>query len=104
MWIPPGPGERYFRFLIAPATQVLHKGHDLRLSLGPPDTGSVTVLTMTRAETEARGVYAFVFTTLGGSVSLRASGFSQWLRAEPRLHTGPCLDLAEQGGMSFATG
>src|SRR6187399_1362586 len=82
-WVHPKAGEQYFSFWIAPATLVFHQAHDLRVRLDAPDFGDFVILRVYQEATPHDGVLSYRMETLGGEISLRASGFTQYLRSNP---------------------
>lgn len=111
-WVPALPPDPCFRFRVAPATLVFARVTDLALTLDCP--GGVSI---DRIEREPRApdpawpawqpAPRWTIHAHGGRVAFLATGFTQYLRAAPRLIDTPgsmSLTGDERGSACFVRG
>lgn len=110
-WRQPAAGVGYFSFWVSPCTLVFHNVSDLDIDLKP--FGRVTVSDLHRGEEciprNAHAIGRHVewrwnIECDSGSISMRALGFRQYVRAAPVLSTHQVLEFEARGGISFALG
>lgn len=104
-WVPPGTGETYYSFQVAPATLVFQHVAYVRVAL-EHETGEITLQGLQRDDprlTPAGLLYDYRWTLDAneGSIVFRATGFRQYFRAAPVLIPVQRLSQSMRGGLSF---
>jgi hypothetical protein len=107
-WVHPAEPGGHFRFRIAPATLVFVNVVDVRVDHGSAQGGlelDRIVRDDPRPTPNGRMIdHRWPLDAHEGSITLRATGFRQFLRRPPVLADLRRLSLAERGGISFARG
>jgi hypothetical protein len=103
-WVHPGPGETHFRFWVAPVTMVFENAYEVTIDIRSRQ-GGIEVADLHREDPKptpngAPTDHLFRLECQEGEISLRATGFRMYVRAEPRLMQGQSLSLEERGGIS----
>lgn len=103
-WVPPDPGETYFKFWVAPVTMVFENASDVSIQI-ESSQGGIEVAALHREEPKLTpsGVltdYLYRFECQEGAISVRATGYRLYVRMEPRFMQAQCFTLAERGGIS----
>lgn len=103
-WIHPVAPVTQFSFCVAPATLVFHKAYQISINL-ETHFGDLSLNTLLRQEehpTTSGGTdYLWVLESHEGEITLRASGFTQYIRRPPILTQSQTLALEQRGGPSF---
>ena len=98
----PEPPATTLSFWISPATLVFSEAWDLTADIDL--NGWSFQLFLDRIERSGPGEHGYFDWTLTGdrfTISLGATGFTQYLRRAPVLSPGPWLSVEERGGFSF---
>jgi hypothetical protein len=106
-WVMPTPPDEYFTFWVSPATLVFRDVSDVELSWQGGDQFVLWELERSEEEILPAGHVRWLWTlagNVGGSASLRATGYSLYVRQEPRYINRQNLWSEERGGVSFHRG
>jgi hypothetical protein len=105
-WVDPAPDETHYSFWIVPATLVFEGVFTLSLDVGQP--WGATILDVERTpvmdlSSEPRvAVFDWTLDCVEGAVTLRATGFTQYIRRPPMHVPRQRLSASERGGLSFS--
>jgi hypothetical protein len=104
-WVPPAPGETYFKFWVAPVTMVFENASDIVLDI-KSSQGSIEVADLHRnllgpSPNDKFTQFRYTFECQEGTVSLEATGFKMHVRRLPTLVDAQSLDFSQRGGVSF---
>lgn len=108
-WLTPVPPGEHFRFWVAPCTLVFENVSELEIDLRPH--GGLSIEEISRVEgliprnAESIGKTAEYRWTLqchGGTISLRGTGYKQYVRMAPRCLDSQSIPSAGRGGVSFS--
>ncbi len=106
-WVVPVPPDNYYKFWVAPATLVFDNSSDVELHWSSSNLFELDGISRSGEVGHSTGNKSWLWSlngTIGGSGSLRASGYRMYVRKPPVLIEGQHLTLQERGGISFATG
>lgn len=101
-WIKPTPPATAYAFWLCPATLVFDAAADLVVDLGL--VGRALELAIDRVERSKPDQHGWREWTIAGhefTITLRASGFTQYLRHRPIRTSGQRLTVHERGGIGF---
>jgi hypothetical protein len=105
-WVDPEPGEKYFKFWVAPVTMVFENAYDISIEIASRQGGiEVAHLHRENPKTTLNSTltdFQYRFECQEGEISLRATNYLLYVRMEPRLMQGQCLSLDERRGISVA--
>jgi hypothetical protein len=104
-WVDPVPPENHYTFWVAPATLVFENVWEFKMAMDTP-TPAFDIFDIERSDEKPmldRSGYIWSWTIDGveGSISFRASGYTQYVRRSPLHISGQVLDWDERGGLSF---
>lgn len=104
-WVDPNPGEIYFKFWVAQATMIFENAHDIKIDI-ESSQGSIEIdsLLMENPTISPNGKFinkTYTFECQEGSVSLVATGFKMFVRAQPVLNQRQSFNLLQRGGVGF---
>jgi hypothetical protein len=101
-WVKPTPPQTAYAFWLCPATLVFDKAadlvHDLRL-VGHAFEASID--RVERSEPDEHGVREWSILGHEFTITVRATGFTQYLRQSPIRANAQRLTVSERGGISF---
>jgi hypothetical protein len=101
-WVAPTPPETAYAFWLCPATLVFDDAADLVANI---DLGGrafeAAVDGLVRSEPNEHGVRDWTVAGHEFTITLRAKGFTQYLRQLPIRANGQRLTVQERGGISF---
>jgi hypothetical protein len=101
-WLCPTPSANSFSFLICPATLIFDEAWDLSGTINLQEFSfELSLNALERSGPDEHG--AFEWTLLGHefTLTLGATGFTQYLRRRPIESPHQRLSIAERGGLSF---
>ena len=106
-WLCPVPPAKALAFMVAPATLVFEHVSALDISLSS-QSGDLSLKDLRREDEQripaaVRSTWRWILEFNEGVVSLRGTGFRQYLRRSPLLSNAQRLDDATRGGVSFKT-
>jgi hypothetical protein len=106
-WIAPTEPGGPFTFRLAPATLVFHNVSEATVDLQPWTGALPTLDALTRADPQPTPngrlvTWSWELDGHEGAIRLRATGYTQALRAAPRVAPEQRLTWEERGGPSFA--
>lgn len=108
-WVHPNPPDKLFTFWVAPCTLIFKECYDLRINLDTQTYGvdllEVSDLLLTNTITQKNDVFEYDWTIdlHVGQITLKSSGFEQFVRKHPIYIDGQVLSLEQRGGISFDT-
>lgn len=107
-WVDPAPDETHYSFWIVPATLVFEGVFALSVDLDQPWGATIfdvvrTPVTGWSSEPD-RPVFDWTIDCNEGAVTLRATGFRQYIRRLPLHVRQQRLSALERGGLSFNRG
>jgi len=104
-WVHPKEGEEYFEFWVAPATMVFDNAYQVNIDLesqqGEIEIAELHMENPRKIKNEKFLEYTFRFECQEGEISVSATGFKMYVRKNPILQQGQCLELIERGGVNF---
>ncbi len=105
-WEGPDPAEGYYTFWVAPATLVFHNASAIEVHIGPSQ-GDMQILDLERTDEQLtpNGTMTYwQWSSFGvaGHFSLRATGYTQYIRQPPVRTATQYLSGEERGGLSFS--
>lgn len=106
-WVVPVPPDDYFRFWVAPATLIFEHSSDVELYWNALGLFELDGISRSEEVVHATGTRSWLWTldgNIGGSASLRSSGYRMYVRKPPVLINEQHLTLEERGGVSFEAG
>jgi len=89
---------------MSPATLVFDNAADVRISLNPEADGCPIIMTVIRDSVlaeEGQPTWLWRFECLQGEITLRATGYRQFIRRRPVLASSQSFSEAERGGSTF---
>lgn len=109
-WLQPTPPQQYFSFWVAPATLVFENVYDVALTLRC-DSG-LEIDDIKRNQTmpvhteydESSDAGHWTIACQEGQITLRSTGYTQYIRATPQYSASQSLDMCSRGGFSFLKG
>ena len=104
-WIDPTPPSNSFTFLVAPATLVFSNVYNVEIHL-ESQSGEFSIQNLDRLDEQPTlngemKDWLWKFDD-EGSLSFRATGYTQYFRRQPILTSFQQLSFAERGGISFS--
>jgi hypothetical protein len=106
-WVMPTPPGKFFTFWVSPATLVFRDVSDVEVSWGGSELFELDELKRSEEEKLPTGYARWLWTlagNVGGSASLRATGYNLYVRREPIYINRQNLWAEERGGISFHRG
>jgi hypothetical protein len=103
-WINPVPPDVYFTFFVAPCTLVFHNISDLTVDI---ETGRIVGVELEIADLhlvekrEQTDIIYWNIETQQDDIKFEASGYTQYVRQNPKLVRGQKLSLDERNGIRF---
>lgn len=102
-WISPTPPETAFSFRVSPATLVFDQAWDVSGDIDLRGFSfELSLDALERAGPDAAGGCEWTLAGHEFTLTLRATGFTQYLRRPPILSPAQRLYVAQRGGHSFA--
>jgi hypothetical protein len=109
-WMPPAANDENHRFWLAPATLVFHNVYGLSFDVEFPFDVSIDQVERRDPATPRNATavgksteWTWILTFPAGTISLRSTGFTQYIRRRPVLVTQQTFSLEGRGGTTFAT-
>lgn len=111
-WVHPTENETYFKFWVTPATLIFEYVYDLKFDIEIDFGGGLEIDYIERTEpkkTEAgdftgRDEWRWVIGTHEGEISLRATGYKQYVRKKPVFGQSQAIETDVRGGICFYRG
>ena len=105
-WVQPVPGEKSYKFWVAPCTLIFKNVRQIRFSIDPIQ--DISILDITRSDPqEINSVLGFDFLYLlacaEGESVVRSTGYEQFTRRPPSLVSTQRFLEKERGGFSFSS-
>ena len=102
-WVDPAPGEIYHSFWIVPATLVFEDVFALTVDIEVPWGATIDCVVRTPVTDVPPDspTFDWALECNEGHVTLRASGFTQYIRRSPLHVPKQRLSASERGGFSF---
>jgi hypothetical protein len=102
-WVKPVPPSPHYSYWIAPATLVFENAWDMDGGIAPSDDGLMEVYELERLPSpDDRPHPVWDFHGWNFGLSVRATGYTQYIRQQPQHTTTSPLTMAQRGGLSFA--
>ena len=103
-WLDATPPSPYMEFYIAPSTLVFHTVFDLKINMSwyYPDLRIDDITYINREPPyQDSDVKAWLIQCDVGEIEFISSGFTQYMRQQPRWHPHLHFKVSERGGLSF---
>ncbi len=105
-WVEPEPGEKYFKFWVAPVTMVFENAHTIEIDV-QSEQGQIEIEALYREEPTptpngSHTQHTYRFECQEGEIKVRATGFRMFVRRPPTLLGVQSFSLVERAGVSFS--
>ena len=111
-WVHPAENETYFKFWVAPSTLVFENVYDLKFDIEIDFGSGLEIASIERSEPKKieagdlkdRNEWLWTIETHQGEISLRATGYKQYIRKKPVFGQSQIVEKDVRGEISFHRG